>query len=222
MAQVEVKVVLADGEAKRYEFASVDLAIVALGKMVKAPGQKAVVAPLAGTTPAPGAPAAPTPVEKPPRKPRADRGQPREPYGPRADSTRALTPEELKAIEDARVNKADDEARQKMQDARVAATEAKPATVAQPAGSSGATAASPVAVAGAAPEAAQKAMEALFNSKGVEVAKMVLSRFGAARVRDLLPEQHQDFAAKATAITALDKAAPDFAAKMQAVFAPPA
>ena len=46
----------------------------------------------------------------------------------------------------------------------------------------------------------QQAMETLFNKKGIEITRQVLSRFGAQRVRDLTPDQHADFVAKATAV----------------------
>jgi hypothetical protein len=60
------------------------------------------------------------------RKPRSDAGQPRGPYKAREDDTRELTPEELKAIADARSQKEDDEARQKLQDQRNATSSAVP------------------------------------------------------------------------------------------------
>lgn len=52
------------------------------------------------------------------------------------------------------------------------------------------------------PEDAQKAMEALFNAKGITVAQDLLKRFGVARVRELKPEQLAEFIKDANATIA--------------------
>lgn len=51
-------------------------------------------------------------------------------------------------------------------------------------------------------EAAQTAMEKIYDAKGMDTARDVLARFGAKRVRDLKPEQRAEFIAKVDAVIA--------------------
>ena len=144
------------------------------------------------SAPRPGAEAPSPAPDKTARKPRADKGQKREPYGPRdtSEDTRALTPEEKKAVEDARINKADDEARAKMQAERDAAAPEIVTFAVAPLKGSATTVASE--------EDAQKALEAIYKAKGLPAAQAVMEKFGVVRLRDLPKERRFEFIEKAT------------------------
>ena len=152
------------------EYKSVDEAIVALGKLVGAPGKVAAPAATAATL---AAPVAPT-TEKTPRKPRADRGQPRAPYAPRQ--------------EDAKGEGASAPTGQ--------ASAASPAPAAPtPAASEEQARALAVDKADATPSAddAQKALEKLFEATNIETAKGVIAEFGVPRLRDLPADKRAAF-----------------------------
>lgn len=151
-----------------FEFANAEEAIVALGKIIGAPTTAAV-------PPAP-------PAEKPARKPRADKGQPRDPYGPRNPEAGASAGAPVGA---------------QPQGALAQAPAAAPAAAAP-------QATPPAAPAAAAPtnNEVQAAVEKLFNAKGFEDCAAVLSRFGVKRGKDLLPEQRAEFIAKVDRVIA--------------------
>lgn len=204
MARVQVKVVQQDGEVKFYEYAGLDLAIVALGKMVGASGtargagrEKAGVTdaskagvPATSTSTVP-APAADAPAAEPKalRKPRADKGQPRAPYAPRQPQADAAGATSGAGSAPVAVEQA-------------ASPEAKPATPAQAAPGTSTEVApgapvAPPAPASAATEAdVQAAMERYFAVHMIEGTLALLKSFGAARARDLKPEQRAAFVAK--------------------------
>lgn len=51
-------------------------------------------------------------------------------------------------------------------------------------------------------EAVEKALDRLFDAKGLEVARGVMARFGVKRGRELKPEQYSDFVKKCDAVVA--------------------
>jgi hypothetical protein len=133
------------------------------------------------------------PGPKKERKPRADKGRERGAYKPRV-----LTPEEEQAIENARSQKADDEARQRMQDQRDAAraqeTAAQPASEQTGAGTPESTSAMSGAVAAVPTEGdIQKALEKVFAAKQASGAMALLDKFGVKRGRDLPVEHRAQF-----------------------------
>ena len=139
------------------EFPSIDVAIVALGKLVGTPVKAtqpvaASVAAGQGAT----APAAPTTT----RKGRNDKGVPRKPKAEPAGAGATVTTT-----------------------ASAAAPQAAPA---------GEASVSTLTAADT-----EKALEAVFNGKGLPTAQALLQRFGIARLRDLKPEQYVDFVAAA-------------------------
>lgn len=191
MGRVEVKVVLASGEVKHYEFGSVDLAIVTLGKMVGAPsakrgdpapaaaGDTTSAAASSAVPPAPVAPATPTRQ----RKPRADKGQPRGPY--KAGATEA---------------KAEGAGAQGGNpDGAPVGSPAAPQVAAATAPAGG-----PAAPAAAVPSDAelQAAVERFFAARGIDDSMALFSRFGVKRGRDLLPEQRAEYIAKVDRVIA--------------------
>lgn len=162
------------------EFKSADEAIVALGKLV---GIKTSAAP-AGEVGAVDAvdarkkPEQPGAAEPRQRKPRADKGQKRDPYGPRqqeAKGTEAGAPTVASATPDV---------------------------------GTGATGSAPVTSAASAPAAVvkiedvQAALGEMYEKKGHDISLAVLSRFGVQRGKDLLPEQWAEFIAKAKRVVA--------------------
>lgn len=151
-----------------FEFANAEEAIVALGKIIGAPTTAAVP------------PAAPQQLaEKPARKPRADKGQPRDPYGPR-------NPEANAAGAGAPVGA-------QPQGAPAQSTPAQAPTAAPAAAAPQAT--PPAAPAAAAPtdNEVQAAVEKLFNAKGFDDCLALLSRFGVKRGKDLPGDQRANF-----------------------------
>lgn len=146
------------------EFKSVDEAIVALGKIIGAPT---------------AAPAAQQPAEKKERKPRADRGQQREPYGPRTTTGGPAASEPGQAGSSVPVTPA----------APVSSTQTAAPVVDKAAPPAAAT---PVA---AAPTDAvvQAAVERLFNAKDYDATIAVLSKFGVKRGKDLASDQRAEF-----------------------------
>jgi hypothetical protein len=123
--------------------------------------------PVIENTPAPAAPAAPA-VAAPARRPRADKGKPRPNYNRAAASATAPASEP-------------------------AAPVAKPVTENTPAP------AAPAAPAAAAPapkveqSAVTEAGKAVYDAKGLEVARALLQRMGATTMRDLKPEQWAEY-----------------------------
>ena len=179
---VEIKVVLKDGEVKFFQYASVDLAIIALGKMVGAPPKVATN---------PGAPDAPT-TDRPARKGRSDKGQPREPYKPRtteapdaliknlAEGTAAVNPPQITngPVEGGTATKV----------GTAGPDTAAPEKQAEP-GKAGQQAATPNSTpSGAAPVTPEEATEKMLAVVGIEVSRKALGKFGAAKVRELKPE----------------------------------
>jgi hypothetical protein len=140
------------------------------------------------------------PGPKKERKPRADKGRERGAYKPRV-----LTPEEEQAIENARSQKADDEARQRMQDQRDAARAQEtaldgatkeaspPALESQAEQSSGLTVPVPSAATVASEADVQKALEKVFAAKQASGAMALLDKFGVKRGRDLPVEHRAQF-----------------------------
>lgn len=206
MGRVEVKVVAADGRVRHYEYAGLDLAIVALGKMVGAASrvaQDGKASTPAKTEAAPGG-AAPTTDPKAPRKPRADKGQPREPYGPRTQEAKGGEPGAPSGTTTGDIPPV------------AAASAAAPSAGSSPAAStepafdpnSDKTQAIPASVIADALKAAeapsetdaQQALEKLFNATNIGTAQAVMARFGVKRVRELKPEQRKDFIAKCEAV----------------------
>lgn len=51
-------------------------------------------------------------------------------------------------------------------------------------------------------EAVEKALDKLFDAKGIEVARGVMARFGVKRGRELKPEQYSDFVTKCEEVVA--------------------
>lgn len=188
-----------------FEFDSPEAAIAALGKYT-------------GLAPA---------ADKAPRKPRADAGKER---GPHKDKPPVGQPPVVPPVVPPAANPSVNPT-QTGGNASSAATDTSNAgsaatstsTSAQGSASSATSGAATKAAGGApaTPEQTQAAMEELFNAKGLETAKLVLSRFGAPRVRDLLPEQRAEFVVKAKAVAALPEkqGTPEFDTKVQAVFA---
>lgn len=202
MARVEVKAVLENGEVKHYEYASVDLAIVALGKLAKVKvDDKQLSLPLAPKTePTPAQIAATlrSPQDKP-RRPRADKGVPRGPYSKGASETGLTQAEQEKAVHDAAVNKADDEARARMQ-AECDAKVSQQPDAGKPSADGGGPAA-PAAAPVPSQEDVQKALEKLFEARGMDVSRAALSRLGVNRAQDLLPASRAQFIADAERLT---------------------
>ena len=202
MARTEVKVVLESGEVKFYEYASVDLAIVALGKLAKVK----VEAPTADPRQIPLPLVAQPPADKPARqrKPRSDAGVPRGPYNKGTASETGLSQaEQEKAIHDAAVNKADDAARNKMQAERDAASapisQQPDAGTASTGGGAG-----PAAPAAAVSDAqVQAACDKLFAAtKSLPICMEVFSRFGVKRGRDIPADLRGEFLAKVERVIA--------------------
>lgn len=156
-----------------FEFPTIDAAIVAMGKMVGAPGTSRA-------EPA-RSPAVETPVVGPDastsrkRKPRADAGKPRGPYKDATAGQSAVSvvgaPADQAAVTDP---------------SNVGATTPAPDTT------STSTPADP-AVAPPDAEDATTIFARLFDRKGIVVAKELLQRHGVGRVRELLPAQRQGF-----------------------------
>ena len=157
------------------EYETVEQAILALGKMSglgkarRAASALPVAAAPAPAEPDKGEPSGEVPVAAAPRsrKPRADKGQARGAYAPRQQEAAALV---------------------------------EPATTAgaPPAEPKGAPSAEvPVVAASSAPvptaEEAQKALEAVFEKKGIDVARRVMSEFGVSRLRDLPEAKRAEF-----------------------------
>lgn len=155
------------------EFASVDQAIVALGKLagtaVKANIPVAAATPLVGlATPAP-----PIPATRSTRKPRADKGQSR---GPNAATTQAAVQD---AISDVKAG------------VHLNAPVEGSAVIAPSVDS---VRESPAPAASSDAPTPQQLVEAIFN-KSAQTAMDLLARFGVKRIRELLPAQHADFIA---------------------------
>jgi hypothetical protein len=139
------------------------------------------------------------PGPKKERKPRADKGRERGAYKPRV-----LTPEEEQAIENARSQKADDEARQRMQDqrdaARASSTAPKDGVQATEPAAAAITPEAAQALIGNAPARTvaseadvQKALEKVFAAKQASGAMALLDKFGVKRGRDLPVEHRAQF-----------------------------
>jgi hypothetical protein len=191
------------------EFASVDAAIVALGKLV---GTK-----VTAVEPQEKKLGPPTSVEehvarvearKAERKQRADKGQPRAPYKPRnqeAAAGQASPAGATGGVTDA--GKAGEQPAAPTSTVPPVATAptqtAAPAQTVTPAQS-----AAPAAAATA--EEVQTVVAGVFERHGYDVASQLLQRFGVSRGRDLKPEQYADFVAmgrKVLAATAGDQTA---------------
>ena len=157
------------------ECASLEEAVVTLGKLIGGRAARAAAAPLAGPTPAdvvraeqsaPAAPEAAKVEEGPPKKtrgPRSDRGTKRGPYvrgEPVEPRSSGATPS---ALPDA---------------SAVAEVVSPPSAAAE----------EPASL-----DEAQGALEAVFKSKGLVKAQEVLSRFGVARLRDLPADKYRPF-----------------------------
>lgn len=152
------------------KFSSIDEALVAMAKMVDPSAVKAQPAPTAS-------------AEREARKGRRDKGQKREPYGPRKET-------EAGAAVAQPGNAAGSDPAPAAASVGVSPAPTPPVTPAP----------APAPTVQGAPITPQQAMETLFNKKGIEITRQVLSRFGAQRVRDLTPDQHADFVTKATAV----------------------
>lgn len=155
-------------------FNSIDQAIVALGKMVGA-----APAPHKGAAGSAQAPVVPAPAT---RKGRADKGHKRGVYAPRQPEAKGEgTVEPLDS----------GEARKALPataiDAVPAAAPTPEASLAEPVPSH---------------EAAQKALEQVFEKRNLDTARDILSRYGAARLRDLKPEDRAAFIKDAEASVA--------------------
>ncbi len=190
-----------------FEFKSPEELIVALGKIYDLGGRPAKADPAAAA----GAAALPDPSETGlggnvapaaaptrTRKPRADKGQRREPYGPRTKDAKgegASAP-------------ADTASPTTSGPVVEAASAAAPQAVPSPAAFQMPDAPTPSEPPSA--EAVGKALEALFNAKqeavgpaqATEICVQALSRFGVTRGRDLRPEHRAAFIAHAAAVQA--------------------
>lgn len=198
------------------EFNSYDQAIVALGKIVDpareakriaslaakdkavADAQREVSADVRGeagaeVTPAPTA--APAEQPKRQRKPRADKGQKREPYGPRTADANAEGVREAAPAPGTHAPSAAPTAE--------AAPQPTPEPTPEPTAAPVVTAApTPPTVAQTPFPDAQTALEALFAKHGMATTRDVLARFGVQRLRDLAAERHPEFIAKCSAVLA--------------------
>lgn len=204
MARTEVKLVLETGEVRFYEFASVDLAIVGLGKLAKVKVEAPAVDPRQLPLPLAAKPPVEQTVVAPQRqrKPRSDAGKPRGPYNKGGASETGLTQaEQEKAIRDAAANKADDEARAKLQAERDAAaknTQQPDAGATSTAGGDG-----PAAPAAAVSDAdLQAKIDKLFAAKGLPTCMDVFARFGVKKGRDIPANLRAEFMAKADRVIA--------------------
>ena len=182
------------------EYETVEQAILALGKMSGlGKARRAASAPVTAATtvgaqgaasPAPevgNEPAVPAAPTARPRKPRADKGQARGAYAPRQQEAQASAPQGAASISSGADNPA--------VDAQASTGSALPGT--STAAVAGAPAASTPAPAGAAPvpsaAEAQAALEAVFEKKGLDVARRVMSEFGVSRLRDLPEAKRAEF-----------------------------
>jgi hypothetical protein len=214
MARTEVKVVLESGEVKFFEYASVDLAIVALGKLVKIPAPK--VDPRQGQLPLGAAPETagarqpdrgtasggstltPAPDAAPARqrKPRADKGVPRGPYNKGGEQP--ATPEPKAGGEQNAATNGDS--------ATGSAALAPAPLSQQPDAGTASTGggAGPAAPAAAVSDAqVQAACDKLFAAtKSLPVCMAVFSRFGAKRGRDIPADLRGEFLAKVERVIA--------------------
>lgn len=206
------------------EFNSYDQAIVALGKIVDpareakriaslaakdkavADAQREVSADVRGeagavtagsldTAPVMQGQAAPAAQPKRQRKPRADKGQKREPYGPRATAANAEGVREAAPAPGSHAPSAAPTAE--------AAPQPTPEPIPEQTAAPVVTAApTPPTVAQAPFPDAQTALEALFAKFGMATTRDVLARFGVQRLRDLAVERHPEFIAKCSAVLA--------------------
>jgi hypothetical protein len=182
MSKVQVRLVHSDGEVKNYEYASVDLAIVALGRVVAGAGNGKAVPP---------APKASDDLT--PRQARADKGKKRGPYKKDANAS----PEQAIA--------ASPEV-----DTAGAGKQAEPSNAGQPAASTStppapASAPQPAPAAVPSVEQVQSALEKFYiaqGAKGRENTLLLLSRFGVTRGKDILPESRAEFIAKVDQVLA--------------------
>ena len=179
------------------ELESVDEAIVALGA-VAAARKAGAVKPEGGRKPAVLSPEEVKEiVAKPGRKGRSDKGQAREPYGPRdtnAGGAPTGTQQPVTAEASALAASVDE-----APPAPAAAPEKAPAEAdkAQPSGPTPA----PVAAPEASEAAVQKAIGDLFaTDNGAQKCMDVLARFGVQKVRDLKPEQRAGIIQKVEAV----------------------
>jgi len=166
------------------ECASLEEAVVTLGKLIGGRAAKAAAAPLAN--PVPEAQAAPeaAPVEEAPKKtrrPRSDKGGARGPYArgkPVEDAPEAppVARHNLASVRFIEKSSSDD-ARQ------ATAPDASAAGVTPP----------PAAEEPASLEDAQDALETVFKAKGLTKAQELLSQFGVMRLRDLPAEKYRPF-----------------------------
>ena len=182
------------------EYETVEQAILALGKMSGlGKARRAASAPPVAAAPAPaepdkGEPSGEVPVAAAPRsrKPRADKGQARGAYAPRQQEAGAgdaaiAAPAVSDKVSEAGVSAA----------ATPAAAPASSTALQEPASREVERAAGPASVAGAgavpSAEEAQKALEAVFEKKGIDVARRVMSEFGVSRLRDLPEAKRAEF-----------------------------
>ena len=162
------------------EFKSVDEAIVALGKLV---GVKVSAAPQA-MTPVPESTAAAAEPRTRTRRPRADKGQRREPYGPRAPEAKG----EGSASDAPKVS---EPAAQPVNPSPVAsvpqtAVPERTAVMPEPKAQTPAAATPTLAE-------VQEALNKLYEAKGHDVSLAVLNRFGVNKAKNLLPDAWADF-----------------------------
>lgn len=155
------------------EFTSVDVAIVALGKLAGAPVKANI--PVAAAVVSVGAESTAAPVAsatKPARRGRSDKGQAR---GPNAATLGAnAAPDAVPAVADT----------------AGAGTQTAPSNVGEKPATLTATPPAPAPASGTTP---QQATEAVFNKHGAQIAMNMLARFGVKRVRDMKIEQHAEF-----------------------------
>lgn len=204
MSRVEVKVVRQDGEIHFYEYGSLDLAIVGLGKQARAPAATLQAGPK-GTAAAPLTVEPVAPPLKTPRQPRSDAGKPRGPHaknaaGASASGATAPNTGGNAGTEGTDPSKAGE---------KPANSTSTPQEAPAGAATSGTPPATNAPAAPAAPVAAvptlddvQKAVEILFAAKEYDITLLVLSRYGVKRGQDILPEQRAEFIAKAKAVAA--------------------
>lgn len=145
------------------ECASLEEAVVTLGKLIGGRAAKAAAAPPANPVPK----AADAPEEAPPkktRKPRSDKGGDRKPYARSSDDDKPA----MSSSDDA---------------GQATAPDASAAGVPPP----------PAAEEPASLEDAQDALESVFKAKGLKTAQELLSQFGVMRLRDLPAEKYRPF-----------------------------
>lgn len=176
------------------EFASVDQAIVALGKLAATPKVEVKLPPVVVKALTPEQDATFTDAQRK-RKGRSDKGQARGPNAATTEKSDANAP--AQATPGSPIGGVTDPAQSASASPAAAAAhgttdgeKSSPSTTPQAGNFAGSTD-------GPTP---QKLVEAVFNKHGAQIAMDMLSRFGVKRVRELKPEQHAEFVKYATTV----------------------